>query len=575
MDGEFLVIYLGINEDLFDSGVALVDGDRIVFASNEERYTRRKNEGGFPCRSLEALLQYTGVPLSDIDHICICGHMTPPFPVRLFPFLHNWLFDSYRTREDTLFKKMMDLVMFHTPVSHTAEDSWTRKMVRPLLAPVTRRMLPTGLRRTPIHFAEHHRAHAAGAWFCSGFEETLCLTADGMGDGLSMTVSRACPGKPIERLWAAPAGSSFGLFFEVLAQAFGFTPCRDEGKITGLAATGDASHVQEPSPFTIVDGALTYTGPVGRQGVAWARDHLLARYGRADVSAWGQELLEKYTLEVARTWLRKTGLRHLAVAGGVFANVKLNQHLHELDEVEGLFVYPNMGDGGLSLGAICEVQGFAPRQIKHVFLGEAYTDERIAAALGKAGLAFEFMADPERTVAQLLARDQVVGRFHGAMEWGPRALGNRSILVRAVDPRITGRLNKMLSRSDFMPFAPALPAEDAGLYCQDVDPARHTAEFMTVCFRCTERMRTEHAPVVHVDGTARAQLVNRENNPTFHKILTELKALAGSGVVLNTSFNIHEEPIIRTPEHAINAFLAAGLDALAIGNYLVKQPGRA
>jgi carbamoyltransferase len=567
------VIYLGISEDLFDAGVTLVNGDAIVFASNEERYTRRKNEGGFPHQSLQALLEYTRVDLADIDHVCVCGHMTPPLPVRVFPFLHTLLFDAHRSREETLFKKFVDLVMFHSPVARTSERSFSRRFARRLLPTVMRRALPAGLRRIPIHFAEHHRAHAAGAWFCSGFEEALCLTADGMGDGLSMTVSHAVAGKAIERLWTAPAGSSFGLFFEALAQAFGFTPCRDEGKITGLAATGKAENVREPSPFTLVNGMLTYTGPVGRKGVAWVRDHLVARYGRADVSAWGQELLEKYTLNVARDWLRSTGLRNLVVAGGVFANVKLNQHLHELEEVDQLFVYPNMGDGGLSLGAICETRGFYfPKPIQHVFLGEAYTDEQIAATLNKAGLSFEYLPDPERTAAQLLAKDLIVGRFCGAMEWGPRALGNRSILVRAVDPKITGRLNKMLTRSDFMPFAPALPAEDAELYCHGVEAARHTAEFMTVCFRCTERMQTEHAPVVHVDGTARAQLVTRENNPTFHRILMELKTLVGSGVVLNTSFNIHEEPIIRTPEHAVNAFLAAGLDALIIGSYLVKQP---
>ncbi len=566
------MIYLGISEDLYDAGVTLVDGDRIVFAANEERYTRRKNEGGFPRHSLSALLDYTGVQPSDIDHLCVCGHMTPPLPVRLFPFLHNWLFDAFRSREETLFKRLLDTVMFHTPVSQTSENSLMRRVTKPFLAPVMRRALPAGLRRIPLHFSEHHRAHAAGAWFCSGFEEALCLTADGMGDGLSMTVSRARPGKPIERLWTAPAGSSFGLFFEALSQAFGFIPSRDEGKITGLAATGDASRVNEPIPYTLVDGTLTYTGPVGRERVAWLREELLPRYGRADVSAWAQDLLERFTIDVARTWLRKTGLGSLVVAGGVFANVKLNQHLHELDEVERLFVYPNMGDGGLSLGAICETQGFQPKPIQHVFLGEAYTDEQIAATLTRAGLSFEPMADPEKTVAELLAKDLVVGRFHGAMEWGPRALGNRSILVRAVDPQITGRLNKMLTRSDFMPFAPALPAEDAELYCHGVEAARFTAEFMTVCFRCTERMHLEHGPVVHVDGTARAQLVNRENNPTFHRILMELKALVGSGVVLNTSFNIHEEPIIRTPEHAVNAFLAAGLDYLAIGRYLVKQP---
>ena len=200
----------------------------------------------------------------------------------------------------------------------------------------------------------------------------------------------------------------------------------------------------------------------------------------------------------------------------MFANVKLNQHLHELDEVERLFVYPNMGDGGLSLGAICETQGFYfPKQIQHVFLGEEYSDEQIAAELNRAGLSFEYVPDPERTAAQLLAKDLIVGRFRGGMEWGPRALGNRSILVRAVDPKITGRLNHMLSRSDFMPFAPALLAKMRNSIVT-AWTLRHTAEFMTVC-SLHGTHAAEHGPVA-CGWHRRAQLVNKENNPTFHRL---------------------------------------------------------
>ena len=213
-------------------------------------------------RTSHCKFEYTGIDLADINERC--GTHDTAAARRIFPFLHTWLFDAHRSKE-IAFKRVMDLVMFHTPVARTSEKSLARRLTRRLLPVVMRRALPRGLRRTPIHFSEHHRAHAAGAWFCSGFDEALCLTADGMGDGLSMTVSRAAIGKPIERLWTAPAGSSFGLFFEVLAQAFGFIPCRDEGKITGLAATGKAENVLEPSPFALVDGVLTYTGPVGHR----------------------------------------------------------------------------------------------------------------------------------------------------------------------------------------------------------------------------------------------------------------------------------------------------------------------
>jgi carbamoyltransferase len=566
------MICLGISEDFFDAGVTLCDGPRVLYAANEERFTRRKNEGGFPRQSLAALFAYTGVAPKDVERVYVSGLMTPPLPVRMFPRLHEWMFDAQRSKQPTWFKRLMEVAMFMTPISHTSEDSLLRRAVRPLLAPVTRRALPAGLRRVPIQFVEHHHAHAAGAWRCSGFDEALCVTADGMGDGLSLTVSRAKVGQGIERLWKAASHDSFGLFFEAMTGAFGFTPCRDEGKLTGLAACGRASNVHEPSPFHLEQGRLEYHGPRGGACTAWIRDELRTRYSREDLCAWAQDLLESNLVEIARWWLRDTGLRHMAVAGGVFANVKLNQRLHEIEEADQVFVYPNMGDGGLSYGAICSGQGFAPEPVSDVFWGDGYTDTDIETALGRAGLTGERCDDPESRVGDLLAEGRIVGRFQGRMEWGPRALGNRSILARTTDRVVVDQLNHLLLRSDFMPFAPAMLDEDAGEYLLGVGAARHAAEFMTVCFNCTDKMRREHPAVVHVDGTARSQLVRADRNPGFHRILKRFKEHSGAGVVLNTSFNIHEEPIIRTPDEAIAAFLKARLDYLSIGPFLVRGP---
>lgn len=566
------MICLGINEDLYDSGVTLCDGPKVLYACNEERLTRRKNEGGFPRHSLDALFAYTKIDPADIGMLCVVGHMTPPFPVRLFPQLHGWLFDAKREKEDTLSKRLIDLAVFLTPVSHTSERSLSRSLVKPLLAPITRWHLPKSLKKTPIRFVEHHRAHAAGAWFASGFEEALLLTADGMGDGLSLTVSSARLGQGMERLWSVASRDSFGLFFEALAAAFGFMPCRDEGKITGLAGGGNPKAVHESSPFVLEQGHLTYRGPQGPKAVAWIKDTLLKRYSREDISAWAQQLLEDHLTEVAAWWLRETGLRHLAVAGGVFANVKLNQRLHELDAVDALFVYPNMGDGGLGLGAICAEEAFPPEPVRDVFWGESYTDTEIETALREAKVPYTRLSDIDAATAGLLAEGRIVARFQGRMEWGPRALGNRSILVRTQDRQVVDRLNTLLRRSDFMPFAPAVLSEDAAEYVAHPDSARHAAEFMTVCFDCTERMKQEHPAVVHLDGTARAQLVREESNPSFHRILRIFKERSGTGVLLNTSFNIHEEPIVRTPEEGVAAFVNARLDYLAIGPFLAQPP---
>ena len=349
-------------------------------------------------------------------------------------------------------------------------------------------------------------------------------------------------------------------------------PCRDEGKLTGLAAMGDPARVTLPVPFALAGGDLRYTGPHGRAGVAWAKRELLGRHTREDVAAWAQRILEDIVVAITQEHLRATGLRRLALAGGVFANVKLNQRLHELPETDALFVCPNMGDGGLSLGALAARGNVAPHKLDHVFLGDGFSERDLESALRDRGLAFDRPDCVETRTAEKLAEGKIVARFDGRMEWGPRALGNRSILAPACDPAVPDRLNDQLKRSDFMPFAPALPAEDGDLYVAGADPARHAAEFMTVCFRCTPLMAERYPSVVHVDGTARAQFVRPEVNPGFHRILAEYRDRTGGGVMLNTSFNMHEEPIVCTPREAVNAFLEAGLDYLALGPFLAPKP---
>jgi len=564
------MLTLGINQDLYDCGVALADGRTVLYAANEERFTREKNAGGWPRHALAALFDHTGIAPAEIGRVAVAGEMTPPLPARLFPALQSWASRSRRERGDTFAKRLVDLLAFDTPLMRTSPDSLARRAFRPLLAPLVRRRLPASLDRGPICIVEHHRAHAASAWSLSGFEEALVVTADGMGDGLSATVSRATPAG-IERLWSASARDSFGLFFEMFTEALGFIPSRDEGKLMALAAHGDRARVPVNDPFALVGGRLGYSGPRGRAGVRWARD-LLDRHGRADVCAWAQAQLEHHLVEICRGWLRRSGLRRLAAAGGVFANVRLNQRLHELEEVEAFFVCPNMGDGGLSLGALCAAGGLAAQRLHDVFWGDAFTDAAIEAALREAGVRYRRCRPIETEVARLLASGRNVARFSGRMEWGPRALGNRSILAPACDAGVSERLNRCLARNDFMPFAPACAEEDADRYVVGAQSARHAAEFMTACFRGTAALRKEGPAAVHVDGTARLQVVRSAANPRLHAILGEYKRLTGVGVLLNTSFNVHQEPIVRTPGEAVRTFLAGGLDHLAAGDFLADGP---
>jgi len=564
------VIYLGISQDRYDAGVCLSDGRRLVYAANEERFTRRKNQGGFPRHALADALRHTGVGAGDVERICIAGIMTPPLPARLFPRIQEWLYRNPRPSESGFANLLVDWLAFRTGLAHTEAGSRWRSWTASLLPPVMRRSLDLALRSARMDFVEHHHAHAAAAWHLSGFEDALVITADGMGDGLSMTVSRWGHGGS-ERLWSAGSRDSLGLFYSVITEALGFIPDRHEGKITGLAAHGVAHRVSEPVPFVWEGERLRFSGYHGRRAVAWARSELIPRYDRIDIAAWVQEILESNIVRVANHWLRATGLRRLAAGGGVFANVKLNQRLHEISMVDEIFVCPNMGDGGLAVGAVA-AHGGLNEPVEDVFLGDEHSAASIAAALAEQGFVVAPSPDIDAEVATCLAAGKIVARFRGRMEWGPRALGNRSVLASASDRAVVERLNRLLRRSDFMPFAPAILESEAGRMLVGIDGAWRAAEFMTVCCNASEAMRREFPAVVHVDGTVRPQIVREAANPSFDALLRAYQRRTGAGVVLNTSFNIHEEPIVRTPREAIDSFLRAGLDALAIGPFLVHNP---
>ena len=377
----------------------------------------------------------------------------------------------------------------------------------------------------------------------------------------------------MNRLAHGLPSDSFGLFFESLTEAFGHVPSRDEGKLTGLAAHGHGGNVKEDAPFIFKDGHIRYRGPHGLQAVRWIKNHLLATYSRVDVAAWAQENLEMVMVAAARHWLAQTGETCLALGGGTFGNVKLNQRLHELPEVTQLYVAPNMGDGGNAAGALAGAGCLDRHCLGDAFLGDLFSDSEIEGELKQSGMPYEHIAETSEAIAGFLHQGKTVARFDGRMEWGPRALGNRSILAPATDSAVVERLNGQLRRSDFMPFAPAILAEEASSLLANHEAGLLAGEFMTVCFDCSPRMKAACPAVVHVDGTARAQIVHASKNPGLHGILSAYARQSGIGVLLNTSFNIHEEPIVRTPHEALRSFREAGLDFLAIGPYIVRQGG--
>jgi len=271
--------------------------------------------------------------------------------------------------------------------------------------------------------------------------------------------------------------------------------------------------------------------------------------------------------------------RHrLCVAGGLFGNVRMNQALRELSGVEEIYVHPGMGDCGQGLGAAlglwAELEGTPkPRMLRDVYLGPSYGDEEIEHALRSEGVAYHRSSDVHRETAELLAHKSVVARFVGRMEYGPRALGHRTIYFHAADRSANQWLNERLERTEFMPFAPIILKDRAAAYFEHFDPERSVAaSFMTITYGVTQKC-LEHAPAaVHIDATARPQTVTAEDNADAYAVLSAYESLTGVPVLINTSFNMHEEPIVCTPSDAVRAFLQGRLDALAIGDFIALHP---
>lgn len=567
---------LGIIDGVHDSGVAVVANGRLVSCINEERLSRVKMQGGFPERALAAIAGHLRDPRRDCQ-VAVAGLQTP--------FILGRCFRSVQKR----FSSGDDLV-FSCPGNawHYARSLFTETALRQyrrlfqhnplplrwrtkLLGLIVRRDLPRPLASRPMTFIDHHAAHAASAYFCGGKEKALCITADGVGDGVSLTVSLCSAGR-ICRLFSLTPQQSYAYFYAVITALLGFTPFRHEGKILGLAAHGDESRISLEFPLRLRDGQVE---PLSSWGIEISKYLTSLRdQRREDICAWLQGHLERHVSSIVQEWVRKLGVHDVVLAGGLFANVRLNQKIHELPDVDSVFIFPHMGDGGLGAGAALAVARPPVRQLRHVYLGMEFSDREIESVLDGAGLEYTRPAEIEVEVAQLLARGKVVARFNGRMEYGPRALGNRSILYQATDPSANHWLNERLDREEFMPFAPATLAEYADQCYRHLTGAEHAAKFMTITFDCTEYMKQRSAGAVHIDGTARPQIVHREDNSSFYKIIDEYRRLTSLPSIINTSFNIHEEPIVCTPSEAVSAFKRGHLDHLAIGPFLVAGPRR-
>ena len=576
---------LGIG-DGFGAGAALVEDGAVRFAVSEERLSRIKNHSGyyhgFPDRSIEAAFDMTGWEPGEIDQIAISNFAFPPLPLRLRALFRSRPLGDKEFLHRHEFSQTVNSRLYSVFSERSSGSALGRASVS-----IYRRALAKKLRSrfdldAPIAFVDHHRCHAASAYFTQDQDECLVMTLDCHGDGLSGSVSVASGGK-IRRIAAFPATASLGSFYAAITNHLGFHHHRHEGKVTGLAAYGDPDVADADMRRMIGYNPETrrIDCHLGRnQFVSIARigDFFSKEYSREDIAAAAQRHLERIVLEIVQGFLAETGLTKVLLAGGVFGNVKLNQRINELPGLTHLFVHPGMGDEGLPVGAALAVSAasgaFRLERIENVFWGPSYNDEEIERALARSDYLYKRLDDIELRVAELLAQEKIVARFDGRLEYGPRALGNRSILYHAGDTTVNEWLNVALKRNEFMPFAPASLMDRADGCFGKLPSAKYAAEFMTVCFDCSQEFKERCPAVVHVDGTARPQLIREQGNPSFFRILTEYERLTGIPTVINTSFNIHEEPIVCTPQDAVRAFSTAELDYLALGSYLVSRPAK-
>jgi carbamoyltransferase len=564
-----------------DTGVALIDRTgRILAALSEERVSRIKMDGGYPFRALETIQRMTGVTWKDLDAVAV-PFMAPGDQWREgLRLLAAGVSDADLLRGQWATRRGQDQFQAGMRALGTYDylDDFKRRVAavrtadgRPIVGDWREFLQVSGLGQTPLVQVDHHLAHASAAHGMSGFQQSLVLTCDGVG-ALKSGIVALGDGPTLSVIARTFYPHSPGEFWEVITVLCGFHHMKHGGKITGLAAHGDP----DAPCYAVMRAAMEAHGLTIRTHLdPVAMKAALAGVSREDIAATAQRRLTEVVVELVRNAMAHTGRTRIAVAGGVFANVRLNQAITELPGLDELFVCPVMGDEGLGVGAAlwtaAQRFGAVPTAVPHMYHGPEFSEDEMRAALTSHGLSFTRLDDGPlaEAVAERIEAGKVVALARGRMELGPRALGHRTILYRTSDPAVNDWLNARLHRTEFMPFAPVTLDEHADECYVGLNKARRSADFMTVTFTCTERMREQSPAVVHLDGTARPQLIREDIDAFYYGVLRAYHRRTGVPSLVNTSFNMHEEPIVCTPDDAVRAFMQGHLDVLVLGPFLV------
>jgi len=543
-----------------ESGACLFIDDLLVAAVSEERFSRIKNDHSYPYQSLKWLTDHyeldkdspldiafgfsNGVNISIAD----IGKRLSEYPAKsLTADFYKILFDRYTTEYEVDSKKIDDFIIN------------------------SKNLFPN----SKIFFEHHHNSHRACAFYSSGLTESFVLTCDGRGDGKSLTFSKFTPDIGFEEIYYAHHWESLGYFYGRITGLCGFTPNRHEGKVTGLSAHGNPMAAKNLMNQMIYfkDGKIySNLGPYFTPFFTNFSDDLIqaaSQFSREDLAAAAQHHLEHILTCLVKFYTKNHVNFNLCVAGGVFANVKLNSALKNIEGIDNFYVFPHMSDGGIAVGA-CYSHLYSnpsierPKPKGSMLLGPTLSHDSLEFIARSNGKKYSSLNEDDLIdkCIEILKAGGLLALCSGNSEFGPRALGNRSLLALPSDKAITKKINRSLSRDDFMPLAPVMLARKAKELLIDFNTVDLTLPYMVSTFQSSQKLKESSPAVVHIDGTCRAQIISDKQNPFLARLLEKLDSAHSIDCLINTSFNLHEEPIASNEESAFDTFTKSHVEAL-------------
>lgn len=561
------MIILGINFMFHDSSACILKDGELLVALEEERFTRNKHDIVFPHHSVKECLKIANLTLDDIDHVAFSFK----------PTLDMWKKIGFILKHPTKLIPNINLHLLRYYWRYRTINRWFNNTFK-------------GSNKPQLHFIPHHQAHIAGSFFASPYQEAALLSMDGSGEWATASMGHGVD-TTITEFKRVFYPYSMGSIYEAITYFCGFKPAYDEGKTMGLAPLGNSDRfikkvreivkvgqegdiIIDFDYFNFDNGQFDYLSEKFIAEFGQRRlPHEAFESHHMDVAAAFQTRLEEVALDLCKILKQKTKAEYLVMAGGVALNSVMNGRLVRESGFKDLYVMPAAGDNGTCIGAAYYVYNAIlkfPRTAAHMnpYLGTSYSNQEIEKVLKECKLSYEYYEDIEKRTAELLHEGHILCWFQDRMEIGPRALGGRSIIADPTNPTMKDKINaEVKHREAYRPFAPSVIKEAAADF---FDLTVEDPFMLKVCNVKPEKQSVLPA-ITHVDGSARAQTVNKETHPRYHKMISEFGKLSGVPVVLNTSFNIMEEPIVESPYHAIRCFFSTGLDYLVMGNFVMKK----